>query len=70
MSLTRRELDTMRCGAPGCDHTSHSGPMSVRGRCHPKAAVRVKYSGGELDVRCAECGERVVRIAVAPGSDA
>lgn len=67
--LTRTDLDRMGCDAPGCDHTSHQGPMVPRGRCHPSAGTWCYYQDGVLTVRCRICELMILEIAVAEGPE-
>lgn len=64
MPKTRRDLDPLKCGAPGCDC---SGPLILSGRCHLGKPVRVSYdwTTGVLTVTCSVCGKLVTTIAVA-----
>jgi hypothetical protein len=61
---SRRELDPMKCGTPGCEC---AGPLILCGRCHPGRPVRVSYdwTTGLLTGRCAKCEQHVFSIAVA-----
>jgi hypothetical protein len=65
--LTQKELDRMHCDAPGCDHTSHGGPMVLHGRCHPSAGTVCAYQNGVAEVRCHDCGRLIAKLAVDPG---
>ena len=59
----RPELDQLRCSEPGCDCDDELVLGSV---CHPDAPVWAVYTnGGELTLRCSECDEPVLTIAVA-----
>jgi hypothetical protein len=62
--MLRSHLDELKCDEPGygCDDEEIMlGPL-----CHSGAPLWAEYhKGGELELSCAECGETVVRIAVA-----
>jgi len=62
--LSRRELDPMKCGSPGCECP---GPLILNARCHPRRPVEASYdwTTGLLTVRCVTCQRLVCRIAVA-----
>lgn len=62
--VSRRELDPLRCGRPGCDCP---GPLVLTSRCHPRRPVIISYdwTTGLLTVRCARCEAWIADIAVA-----
>ncbi len=60
----RPELDRLRCDAPDCD--CDDDEIVLGSVCHPGAPVWAVYAnGGELTLRCSECDEVVLTIAVA-----
>lgn len=67
--LTRKELDALGCATPGCDHTSHHGPMYLHGRCHPGAEIVAYYRAGVVTIACNICTLPVTRIAVKESPD-
>ena len=66
--LTRRELDPMKCGTPGCDC---AGPLILSARCHLKKGLLVEYdwTTGLLTIACVVCRRPVCAIAVAAADD-
>ena len=59
----RTHLDQLRCAQPGCDCDDELvlGPV-----CHSGAPVFAEYhKGGKLELTCSECGEPIIRVAVA-----
>lgn len=63
---TQKDLDTVRCSNPDCDHASH-GPIYLNPGCHPDAPSRCSYDNGVLTIECAVCDSVVGQIAVDPG---
>lgn len=68
--LTKIELDITT--AAGCQHPDCRDPhcgneMFVHGRCHPGAAVEVRYvkGSGVLNVRCRKCSMPIINVKVA-----
>ena len=60
----RTDLDKLRCCEPGCDCDDEG--IVITSCCHEDAPMWATYQhGGELELRCAECDEPVVTIAVA-----
>ena len=66
MALTRKELDRMQCGTPGCEE-EHS-VLFFHAACHPGAGTWARYEAGEVTVECARCRQVVAVIAVADGT--
>lgn len=64
--LTRRELDHMKCGSPGCTAV-HEPEIYLHQSCHTGKGVFVRYTGGVLEIFCKICDKGVARIAVAEG---
>lgn len=64
--LTRQQLDQAKCENPECTDPD-CGTLYLHSRCHPRAALGVKYLQGVLTVYCAECEDEVTQVAVAPG---
>jgi hypothetical protein len=66
--LTQRELNSVGCETPGCDHTTHDG-LYLHSNCHPEMPTWTHYNAvsGTLRIECALCGHPIVRIAVSPG---
>jgi len=64
MALTRRVLDPMKCGTPGC---TCAGPLILNARCHMGRPLQVEYdwTTGVLTVACSVCQRLVAEIAVA-----
>jgi hypothetical protein len=63
--LTRVDLDTAGCQAPGCTHVNHP-VMYLHPRCHVSAGTRVEYHrDGVLRIRCRKCDSLVANVAVA-----
>jgi len=64
MTVSRAELDPMKCGTPGCDCP---GPLILCGRCHPGRPTLASYdwTTGLLTLACAKCRKVITRIAVA-----
>ena len=66
--LTRAELDRMTCSDPTCTKTHADGEaLYLHGSCHMESPSTVSYHNGVLTVQCAECGQVVTKIEVAPG---
>ena len=65
MISTRKTLDPMGCGTPGCGH-DHS-TLFLHQMCHPHAGLEVSYSKphGQLTVACNECHAIVTLVQVA-----
>lgn len=68
--LTQVDFSTMGCHEPGCDHTSHEGPMFIHPACHKGTPTFVSYEDGVITITCAECENLVARIEVARGEAA
>lgn len=68
--LTRADLDPLGCETPGCDHTAHDG-LVLHSNCHPETPTWTSYhaNSGTIHVECAQCGHRILAIAVAPGPE-
>lgn len=51
----------------GCDLCSNTGPLHLRGRCHPTAPLRAEMDGAMLTLWCyvPECNRVVAKFAVA-----
>ena len=64
LPLTRRQLDTMTCMEPGCDHTAHDGGLTFRSVCHTRTPTWCEYRDGVLTVSCALCHKVITQIAV------
>ena len=64
--MYREQLDGLQCDDTCCSDPKH-GPMDLYARCHPEAATWTAYHRdlGAVVVRCAECGEALLTIAVA-----
>lgn len=62
--LSRRELDPMKCGTPGCDCP---GPLILNSRCHRGRPIEASYdwTTGLLTMRCAKCAAHICSVAVA-----
>jgi len=62
--LSRRELDPMKCGTPGCECP---GPLVLNSRCHRGRPIEFTYdwTTGLLTGRCTKCQRLVCHIAVA-----
>jgi hypothetical protein len=65
--MTQRDFQSVTCAAPGCDHTAHDD-LYLHSACHPHSATWSVYSAksGDLTVECAQCGQTIAVIAVAP----
>lgn len=64
--LTSADLDNMKCGTPGCDHSTHDSEMYIHAQCHVGAPLTACYHIEEhcMSLSCAVCGKLVVKIAV------
>lgn len=72
MTIYREDLDEMSregydcCGdCDCCSDCDCSHAMYMYAKCHPEALITATYHGGEVTLRCAECGETVACVAVA-----
>ena len=65
--LTRVDLDSMRCEAPGCK--CNNTELVFRGQCHFDAPTFAVYNSktGILTIECAECDKPIARVQVAEG---
>ncbi len=62
--LKMDELFAQGCSVPGCTHEAHE-ELWVSPVCHLGAPLKVRYyRDGMLHIRCHECDEFVVDIAV------
>lgn len=64
-AITRETLDAHPCAGGACEHGPHPHGLDLSASCHPKALLDVKYRDGVLLFLCGECGNYVVKIAVA-----
>lgn len=64
VTLTRKDLDPMKCGIPGCECP---GPLVFTSRCHASGTVTVEYDWrtGLLAITCALCLKHMCTIRVA-----
>ena len=65
-ALTQEDLDRrVACDNPFCDCDGKR--LTLRGRCHPRAGLRVVYASedGVLEISCAQCGLLISTIEVA-----
>lgn len=64
MALTRKQLDPMKCGTPGC---GCSGPLVLTAKCHMGTPVTATYdwTTGMLTIQCSVCKRHVATIEVA-----
>lgn len=62
--LSRRELDPMKCGTPGCDCP---GALILNSKCHRGRPIEVTYDWmtGLLTMRCSKCQAHICHVAVA-----
>jgi len=64
LPLTRAELDVAQCSNPDC--TEEHGPLILHSRCHTGVPTWATYEAGVLTITCAECGQEVTAVTVAP----
>jgi hypothetical protein len=63
--LTRKDLDAMRCGTPGC--TCESEYIVLTQACHPEAGTQATYykQAGMLQITCLDCEALIAEVVVA-----
>jgi hypothetical protein len=75
--LALDDLDRFECDVPGCPGGAEEGRIYFRARCHPEAALAVRYERdggggppgpspvvGVLVLACARCRREVARVVV------
>ena len=65
MILTRKQMDTFKCGDPNCKDPSHE--LVIHSKCHIDFPTQALMSDDILELQCARCGSLVFHIAIVLG---